>query len=187
MSDQRKPRRYPLFSLAFLGLAMTGVSIYLTEHYFSVHFPKSLSSGSFCDISRFWNCDSAAFSSFSNIFSVPTSLFGVLLGLIIFFGAFFRKAQISQTNYFLALLNLFGCFFLFAYSLFFLGGLCPGCTIYYVLSLVLLVVFLRQRSLKPRPHFPLLLLYGAVALVMMASSFLYNQERAKKQDAMFMS
>lgn len=174
-------------ALGVLGLAMVAVSAYLTHHYFDVLFPKSLSVGTFCDISRFWNCDNAAFSSLGNIFNVPTSLFGVVFGLMIFFGAVARKAPITQTNFFLALINLLGCVFLLGYSLIFLHGLCPGCTVYYVLSLVTVLAFFAIRAGPPLPKFPILACYGLFTVIIAGATFGYNYERFKKQDALIAS
>jgi uncharacterized membrane protein len=186
MSDRRKAHKYLPVFLALVGICMAGISLYLTDHYFAVHFPRSLSMGSFCDISRFWNCDGAAFSRFSNIFSVPTALFGLIFGLIIIAGVFIKNPKVASTNFFLAWLNLVGCVVLFAYSLVFLHGLCPGCTIYYVLSLILVLVFLFFGSHKPKPDLRLLALYGAAVVVMGVGTRLYNEERIKKQDKIFL-
>ncbi len=171
--------------LAFFGLAMVAVSLYLTKHYFEVHFPERLSEGSFCDISRFWNCDSAAFSPFSNILSVPTALFGAFFGLIIVVGTFFKNQRFVETNYFLAVVNLFGCLVLLLYSLIYLGGLCPGCTVYYVLSALIVLLFWRMKPLRPLPHLKLLFAYGLLGVAMMGATMLYNQDRLKKQEEVF--
>lgn len=177
-------KKWHNLALGILGGAMVAVSAYLTRHYFDMLFPQNFSVGSFCDISRFWNCDNAAFSSLSNIFNVPTSLFGVAFGLMILFGAVMQKASLTQTNYFLALVNLVGCLFLLGYSLIFLHGLCPGCTVYYVLSLAVVLVFLSMKAGPPFPKFFVLVCYGLFTLIMMGATYGYNHERFAKQDAM---
>lgn len=170
--------------LGVLGLAMVAVSAYLTHHYYEIVFPQSFSIGSLCDISSFWNCDNAAFSLFGSIFNVPTSLFGVIFGIIILFGAIAQKAPVTRTNFFLAILNLVACLFLLAYSLFFLHGLCPGCTVYYFLSFLTFLVFLAQRSVLLRPKFSILACYAFFGLLVASASYGYNYERFKKQDVL---
>jgi predicted DsbA family dithiol-disulfide isomerase/uncharacterized membrane protein len=167
--------------LAFLGLMMAGVSAYLTDHYYHVHFPKNFSVGSFCDISSFWNCDHAAFSVFSNILSIPTSLFGLAFGLIITCGALLRKTAFTQTNFFLAIANFLGCVFLFIYSLWVLGGLCPGCTVYYILSALSLII-LYLFHLKPIPNIKVLATYTVLILTMSLGTYFYNKDRSEKQE-----
>lgn len=183
-SSRNITKKWSNLGLGLLGLAMVAVSAYLTNHYYAVLFPTSYSVGSFCDISRFWNCDNAAFSTLSNIFNVPTSLFGVMFGLIIVFGAIARKAAITKTNFFLALMNLLGCVFLLGYSLLFLHGLCPGCTAYYVLSLLTVLVFLAQKPGSPLPRISHLAYYALFALLITCVAYGYNYERFKKQDAL---
>lgn len=170
--------------IAIIGFLMAGVSIYLTDHFYAVQFPTNFSRGSFCNISQFWNCDSAAFSPLGSIFNVPTSLFGLIFGLIIFFGACIERKKISTTNFFLSIINLLGCVVLCIYSLLFLGGLCPGCTLYYLLSLILVAVFVRanDRAL-PWPNLTVLGAYSALALAFVAGTIIYNSERNKVQEA----
>lgn len=182
-STRNTATRWLNLTMGFLGLAMVGVSVYLTHHYFEVLFPSSFSVGTFCDISRFWNCDNALLSPLSNILNVPTSLFGVAFGLIILFGAIARKDSITQTNFFLALLNLLGCVFLFGYSLLALQGLCPGCTVYYLLSLFTVLAFVAQKAGPPIPKLPILAGYGLVSLIMAGATYGYNYERFNEQDA----
>ena len=168
--------------LGVLGLAMVAVSAYLTHHYYDVVFPQSFSVGSFCDISSFWNCDNAAFSLFGSIFNVPTSLFGVIFGIIILFGSIAQNKTITRTNFFLSIINLVACIFLLAYSLIFLHGLCPGCTVYYVLSLLTVLVLLAERSGPPRPRFSIMAYYALFSMIIAGASYGYNYERFKKQD-----
>lgn len=180
----KKIGRNTRYVVAVIGFLMAGVSIYLTDHFYAVQFPTNFKTGSFCNISQFWNCDSAAFSPLGSIFSVPTSLFGLIFGLLIFLGACIEHRKISTTNFFLSIINLFGCVVLCVYSLLFLGGLCPGCTLYYLLSLILVAVFVRahDRAL-PVPHLSVLLAYAGVGFAFLAGTFVYNSERNKVQEA----
>jgi uncharacterized membrane protein len=183
MSTLEKPtKKWLRLLLGVSALSMAAVSAYLTVHYYQVHFLKSFSAGSFCDISRFWNCDSAAFSPLGNIFNVPTSLFGLAFGLMVLFGALVKKPEVTRTNFFLALFNLLGCIFLFVYSLLFLGGLCPACTIYYVLSLATVFLFFFMSPFPPMPKISILLMYGFLVAVAVAATLAFNYDRFKKQD-----
>lgn len=121
-----------LFVLAAIG--MIGFSIYLTNHYFQVMFPVGLGSATLCDISTFFNCDITTFSPFSNIAGVPISLLGLIMGLLLLGGYFFKSPEVESTLHFLLRVNLVGCIVLLTYSLLFLGGLCPFCTLYYISS-----------------------------------------------------
>ena len=89
-----------------LSLAMVGVSIYLTSHYYEVHFPTGLGkTSSLCDINQFWSCDKTTLSALGSIFYVPTSFFGLIIGLIGIFGAIFSSDEVERTNKFLIYLN----------------------------------------------------------------------------------
>lgn len=114
--------------------AMVGLSIYLTVHYFQVKFPSGLNEGSLCNISAFFNCDTATHSALSNIAGVPISAFGLIIGLMIFTGYLFGPKKMEGTTYSVLGLNLVGCIVLFIYSIFVLGSLCPFCTLYYIAS-----------------------------------------------------
>ena len=119
-----------------IAIAMMGVSLYLTRHYYDVHFPVGLGAGpkSMCDISSFWNCDAATYSSFSNVGSVPISFFGLILGAVMLFGSVVPSRQTERTLFFLISANAIGCLILMIYSLVSLGSLCPMCSLYYVFS-----------------------------------------------------
>jgi uncharacterized membrane protein/glutaredoxin len=171
--------------LAVLGIGMAGISTYLTQHYYQVLFPEDLNVGSFCDISRFWNCDNATFSPLGSILNIPTSLFGVAFGLIIVFGSLIRTSNVIKTNFFLSIINLVACIFLFGYSLLFLHGLCPGCTVYYVLSLGTVVVFIFLRPPSFYPQLAVLLSYSAFIIFLMGGAYLYNFERFNQQEEIY--
>ena len=155
-------------SLALLSIVMIGVSIYLTDHYYEVQFPKTLVSGSMCDVSSFWNCDTATFSPLSSFMMVPTSVFGIIVGFIFFIGALFSRRDLETSNYMLAVINALGCLGLFTYSLVVLDGLCPGCTIYYLSSVLVCMLFL-FRSQWTFQVFPKV--WGVYGLLVLAVSF----------------
>lgn len=135
--------------MGIIATAMIGVSIYLTSHYFNVKFPTDITqASSLCNINSFFNCDTTTNSPLSNIAGVPISIFGILIGAFIFAGFVFRSDETEGTNHLILLVNAVGCFVLFLYSLIALGGLCPMCTVYYVLSWIAAFMFYKQSSIK---------------------------------------
>jgi len=135
-----------LFGL--FALIMGGISIYLTDHYYSNLFPMTLEGGALCDINSFWNCDHTANSPISNVFGVPISLFGLLFSCFLFLGFFIPKPEIEATNHILLRYNLVGCIILFFYSIIALGGICPGCMVYYIFSALSAWVFFKNSNIK---------------------------------------
>ncbi|WP_417335435.1 thioredoxin domain-containing protein [Halobacteriovorax marinus] len=133
--------------LGVLAVAMIAVSIYLTNHYFGVKFPTSISeSSTMCNFNSFFNCDTTTNSPASNIAGVPISLFGALIGAFLLFGFLFKDEEFEGTNHILLLVNAVGCLVLFLYSLIALGGLCPMCSVYYFLSWGALFIFYKNSS-----------------------------------------
>ena len=133
---------HALFILA--ASCMVGFSAYLTSHYFEVKYPEGLSTASLCYINSFFNCDVTTNSPLSNIFGVPISLFGILIGLFVLAGYFFQSERVERTNRALLGVNVVGCTLLFLYSLIALGGLCPFCTLYYLASALAAFLFWRH-------------------------------------------
>ena len=130
-------------------LVMAGVSIYLTNHYFDSLFATDLTAGSLCDINEYFNCDHTLASPLSNIFGVPISLMGLIFSLILFCGFFVpNKEAVEGTNHFLAILNVGGCIVLLLYSIIGLGGICPGCAVYYLFSLLSFFILARNSSYR---------------------------------------
>lgn len=169
MSEQNPNRSFyqdRYFNMQVLGglsaLFMLGLSIYLTKHYFNVIYPSGKLGGSaLCDINAFFNCDVATTSLASNIFGVPISLIGVLLGIFILLGFFFKSEGLERTIHSLLYINAAGCIILFIYSLVGLGGLCPACTLYYIFSLITLFVFRKTSDFKG-VHLPSFFTFGLV-------------------------
>jgi protein-disulfide isomerase/uncharacterized membrane protein len=115
--------------------AMVGVSIYLTTHFYNTLYPTQLGgAGSLCNISNFFNCDAATYSKLSNIIGIPTSFFGIIIGLMFIFSALMPSEAMEKTANAFSKYNFIGCILLFLFSLGVLGSLCPFCTVYYVLS-----------------------------------------------------
>lgn len=168
-----------------VALAMMATSVYLTQHFYAIHFPKSLVAGSLCDVSSFWNCDVATLSPLSNLFGIPTSYFGLLMAAIFLCGALFPRPQLLRTSLFLAVLNFLGCLILFSYSLLKLGGLCPGCTLYYLCSVAMLGLSVAIAPgegfwRKAQPSWPLLGLYASLGLALAVGTGFYTYQEKNK-------
>ena len=117
------------------AVAMIGVSIYLTTHFYNTLYPTTLGGqGSLCDLSSFFNCDAATYSKASNLMGIPTSFFGIVMGVIFLFTSLMPSENAEKTASALSKYNFIGCLVLFLFSLIVLGSLCPFCTVYYVLS-----------------------------------------------------
>lgn len=147
-----------------LSALMIGFSIYLTSHYFALKFPTGLESGSLCNLNSFFNCDKTTLSPASNIGGVPISIFGIIVGLFVIAGMLIKNENYEKTVYSLLILNFVGCVVLFFYSLVILGGLCPFCTLYYIASGLTLFLFYKK-SESYLPHFPIFLVFLAIALI----------------------
>jgi protein-disulfide isomerase len=142
-----------------LGIAIIATTIYLTNHYLNVHFPVGLGEGSLCDVNSFFNCDAATHSKLAAVFGIPISGFGLVIGVLVLFGFFFKSPAYEGTLYKILMVNLAGCLFLFGFSLLILGTLCPFCTVYYVLSALTFFVFWKfspHRTLDIKSLIPML-------------------------------
>ncbi len=156
-----------------LSVAMVGVSAYLTNHFYEAHFPKGFGSdNSLCEISAFWGCAKASTSALGSLFHVPTSFFGVIVGLIGVMGAIFPSETSEKFSKFVYSLNAVGCLVLLVYSLIALKGLCPFCTVYYVLSFLAVFVFFKNSTVQPFPEAKPIIIYAIVTLI--PSVMMYN-------------
>lgn len=148
-----------------ISVAMVGVSIYLTNHFFQAHFPQGFEDAGLCDINSFWSCDHASLSAAGKIMNVPTSFFGIVIGLMGIVGAIFPSLLMEKTNKFFITLNAIGCLILALYSLIVLGGLCPFCTVYYALSWGAAFLFYKYSNVKPIPDFRPSVVWGIIIIV----------------------
>lgn len=123
------------------GLGMAVASFLTIDHFFRANFPETIFTGSFCDISSFFNCDSSAYSSIAHFQGVPLGYWGLVLGILVMLGAVLPSARFEKVNKFLALPNALGVITLFLYSVFFLKSLCLLCSGYYVFSLLNFYLF----------------------------------------------
>lgn len=134
----------PNFFYVLVNIAMIFVGVYLTNHFFNTFYPDGLSSSSsLCNISNFWGCDKATNSPLGTIAGMPTSIFGIIMGVIGLFTAFIGSPMVERTMKTVTLINLAACAILFIYSLVALKSLCPMCTAYYFLSLFAFLLFYR--------------------------------------------
>ncbi|MFZ4714748.1 MAG: thioredoxin domain-containing protein [Bacteriovoracaceae bacterium] len=164
--------------LILIALTMIGTCIYLTKHYFDLHFATAdlTESSSLCNINSFFTCDSATLSKMSNIAGVPIAFFGMMLGVSFLLGSIFPSETFERTNKGLAIANGIGCALLFIFSLAVLKTLCPFCTFYYVLSWLSLFLFIRfgiQGSLIP--DIKIISLLGVITLV--GAFLFYNKSK----------
>lgn len=149
--------------LVLSGL-MLAVSLYLTQHFFDVKFPTGLSSASMCNINSFFNCDKATNSPMAAPFNIPISIFGAIMAMLMFMGIIFKNEDFERTIYFALIVNFVGCVLLFLYSLIGLHGLCPFCTVYYVLSGISLFFFYKK-SENFQPNIGYLVSFALVGIV----------------------
>jgi uncharacterized membrane protein/thiol-disulfide isomerase/thioredoxin len=125
------------------GLGMMVASALTIQHYFAANFPETIFEGSFCDLNAFFNCDSSAFSSLSEIGGVPLGYFGFFVGALVSLGAVFPSKGFERSNKSISLLNALGVVSLFVYTVFFLKTLCLLCSGFYLFSLISFFLFWR--------------------------------------------
>ena len=152
------------FFIGLLSLVSLGASIYLTQHFYQVHFPAGIGEGGICNLSSFLNCDSATNSPISNVFGAPISSFGIITSII--FIAPFLLTTINFSGIILVFgsINLIGCLALLLYSLIALGTLCPVCSIFWIssnLAFYLSYKNLSDKIIKPVPTIS----FGALFLI----------------------
>lgn len=158
---------------------MLALSVYLTLHYFEVMYPKGLQSGSFCNLNDFFNCDASIHSSFSSVFGVPISAFGIILSFFTLIGVSFGTESFRNTVTVNLLLNLIGCALLFFCSLIFVGSLCPLCLLYYMVSALAFYIARKQNPQflkKPAQSVRINVLYGVLIAVVLSAVHAYDNE-----------
>ena len=172
--------------LSFIaGLGMMAASVLTIRHFFQANYPATIFQGSFCDISAFFNCDSSAFSSISQVAGVPLGYFGLVLGLLVSLGAIFPSPALEKANAALSLLNVLGVLGLFFYSVFGLHSLCLFCTGYYlfsILSFILFALYGLGRGLG-RFLWPSLRLLAVLAVLTLAGAYGFQQYHQVRKEA----
>lgn len=159
--------------------AIIGVSVYLTTHFYDTLYPTQLGGpGSLCNLSNFFNCDAATYSKLAHIAGVPTSFFGLIMGLLFMFSALMPSEAMEKTANALSKYNFIGCILLFLFSLGALGSLCPFCTVYYVLSGI--AFFLLWKG-GLNSWLPDLKVTGVWAGIVLLGAFFFHQHTASKE------
>lgn len=159
---------------------MIAVSIYLTTHFYDTLFPTKLGgAASLCDISNFFNCDTATYSKISNIAGIPISFFGIVVGLFFLFASLMPSAAMEKSASALSKLNFIGCVVLFLFSLIVLKSLCPFCTLYYVLSGI---AFFLLWKFGDNSWIPDLKVTGLWAGILLVGSFFMYQTTSTKEE-----
>lgn len=166
----------------FNALAMIVVGVYLTIHYYDTLFPTTLGQGSsLCDISSFWNCDSATHSPFAAIAGVPIAFLGLLNGVMLLASSIFPSPAFEKTCSAVSKYNALGTILLMLYSLIALGGLCPVCSIYYLLSWVSAFLFFKYGENSWVPDLKITGIFAALLVVSGGAIASYTNGRQEKQ------
>jgi uncharacterized membrane protein/predicted DsbA family dithiol-disulfide isomerase len=141
-------RMWPRALVFISGLGMAVFSFLTIRHFFQANFPATIFEGSFCDLNAFFNCDSSAFSSISQIAGVPLGYFGLFVGFLVMLGAIFPSPGFERTNQCISLLNAVGVITLFLYSVLYLKSLCLLCSGFYIFSLIAFFLYWKW-GMKP--------------------------------------
>jgi uncharacterized membrane protein/protein-disulfide isomerase len=159
--------------LSFIaGAGMIAASVLTIRHFFQANYPATIFTGSFCDISAFFNCDSSAFSPISQVLGIPLGFFGLFMGGLIVLGTIIPSEKFEKTNAFLSFFNVLGVVGLFLYSVLHLGSLCLLCSGFYFFSIINFILFAvfgatgEARGFLARfgrPSFRLLVVFALVA------------------------
>ncbi len=166
----------------FNAIAMIVVGVYLTMHYYDTLFPTTLGQGSaLCDISSFWNCDSATHSPFAAIAGVPIAFLGLLNGVMLLASSIFASPAFEKTCSAVTKYNAIGTVVLMLYSLIALGVLCPVCSIYYLLSWVAAFLFIKFGDNSWVPDLKITGIFAALLVVSGAAIGSYTNGRKEKQ------
>lgn len=162
------------------AVAMIGVSIYLTVHFYDVLYPTKLGGAStLCNISNFFNCDSATYSKLSNIAGVPISFFGIIVGLLFLFASLMPSEQFEKTASAISKYNFIGCVALFIFSIGALGSLCPFCTLYYVLSGIAFFLLWKHGVNSWAPDMKSTALWGVLLLI--GAGIMFQTTKGKEE------
>ena len=170
------------FLLLILAISGLAVSLYLTGLYMDVKFPQDLgSAASVCDINKWFNCDSSTLSPVSNIFGLPISALGSLFMLSLIGSCIFPARTWERTNHSLAWLNVAGCVVLFLYTLFFLKSICPFCSLYWLISVGIALLFWKRGESIGSPDIKVGTVLGMLALIVIGG-YSFNIRGKEKTD-----
>ncbi len=175
----------PNFTFVLIGIGMIFTGIYLTNHYFNTLYPEGIgSTSSLCNINDFWACDKATQSQMGTILGMPTSMFGIIIGVICILTAFAGNADFEKTLKTLLLLNLLVCVILFTYSIISLGGLCPICTLYYGLSISAYAMMHKFSGLNFGIDLKAAGIFAGILIVPLIGFNIYLAKKDKQKDAL---
>ena len=159
--------------------AMIGVSIYLSTHFYQTLYPTQLNAGdSLCNLSSFFNCDAATYSSVSNLAGIPIAFFGIIIGIFFLITSLMPSENMERTASALSKYNFIGCVGLFIFSLVSLGSLCPFCTLYYILSGIAFFLLWKKGIDTWIPDVKVLAAFGVVAII--GGFFMYTTTKDKE-------
>lgn len=174
----------PHLLLILLSSIGVGVSIYLTNHYFEVHFPTGLGEGSLCDINSYFNCDASTNSILSNIAGVPLSVFGLLFSANILVSCIFGTENHERVNHLLAKINAVGCIGLALFTVIELGSICPFCSVYWVNSILMAILFHKKGLEIETPNLVTVGTMAGLALLIVGSSAWSVSKKENRQNKM---
>jgi len=155
--------------------------IYLTAHYYDTLYSTTLGgASSLCDVSAFWNCDVATHSKVAAIGGVPIALLGLLNGLFLLGASLIASEAYERTASAVTKYNAIGTVCLLLFSLVALKGLCPVCTVYYVLSWIAAALFWKKGINSWVPDTKVAGIWLAVTVAASVGISQYTAGRAEK-------
>jgi protein-disulfide isomerase len=168
------------------AVLMVAAGIYLTTHYYDTLYPSGglNSASALCDVSAFWNCDVATHSKVAAIAGVPIAFLGLLNGLFLLGASIFASESYERTASAVTKYNAIGAVGLLIFSLVALKGLCPVCTIYYILSWVAAALFWKKGINSWVPDTKVAGIWLAVTLASAVGISQYTAGRAAKVQGM---
>jgi protein-disulfide isomerase/uncharacterized membrane protein len=123
-------------------LLSIGIFLYLNKHH--IDLKLGLGGGaSVCNVNEKLNCDTAAASSFAELFGVPIALLGaftsgllLIFMLLIRFGMTADRARTERYTFYISSFTVLVSIVMGGISLFILHSACPFCMATYALSLI---------------------------------------------------
>lgn len=189
---QIKALPYPFYRLALLILALLGLadSVYLAVQHYQVH--TDMTHRSFCAISKSINCDTVSQSVYSIFFGVPFAFWGCIAYIFMLVMVILVKDRSEKSVRIWTFIFLASWVFV-AYSIalaivstFFVKSYCIMCIGTYIINGLLLYLswltvrrftkigmineiwqIFRYLAFFKKPMFPILVIFGAIAICMM--------------------
>jgi protein-disulfide isomerase/uncharacterized membrane protein len=140
-----KRGRLPFVLAVLCILIAIGFHLYLFKHHIDIKLGAS-GENSVCNVSEVLNCDTAASSSYSEVFGIPIAMLGAFangLLLLLLVIAYFNWSEDSERTeryaFYLAGMIFAVSLIMGSISLFILKSGCPFCIGTYLLSLIVLI------------------------------------------------